>query len=402
MHARRSPIVMNPGFAGRPLSRGAAARRRGYWLGLLLALVPAWALAQDPNACDEPGEAPDIIVGDLPNVQRYGTQGGITAFSLGTIACNVGTCQANWVGSTNQHPVIVQNLYRLKDGRFEQIGQSWVKHGFAAFSQTFCSPDCIPAGGSHLGVNCSDPYHSGLNGEQIRMGPRSEVNAATGEFLYPFTSEGVSGDVLFKRLQVHNDDLDPALNPGALYFAEGQYVTADDALAGNGQNNSAYRPIVVTGSSGVFDISLTGQAVPESPALSAWEGFDPTVRGSTLEVPADGQFLIRSSSMDLGNGMWNYEYAVHNQNSNRAGGSFRVPIAAGVQVANIGFHDVDYHSGEPYDGTDWAGQVVTDAGGTAVVWAAEPFAVNPDANALRWGTLYNFRFDTGVPPILGG
>ena len=38
-----------------------------------------------------------------------------------------------------------------------------------------------------------------------------------------------TGNSIFKRLQVLNTDLDPALNPGAQYFVEGQYVTKDDA-----------------------------------------------------------------------------------------------------------------------------------------------------------------------------
>jgi hypothetical protein len=62
-----------------------------------------------------------------------------------------------------------------------------------------------------------------------------------------------------------------------------------------------------------------------------------------------------------------------------------------------GFHDVDYHSGEPYDLTDWP---VNDGGG-ALTWACTPHAVNPNANALRWGTLYNFRFDADSPPVSG-
>ena len=66
-------------------------------------------------------------------------------------------------------------------------------------------------------------------------------------------------------------------------------------------------------------------------------------------------------------------------------------------MSNIGFHDVDYHSGEPWDGTDW-----TNNGGAnnEVVWETETFFENPEANALRWGTLYNFRFDTDVPPAI--
>jgi hypothetical protein len=74
-----------------------------------------------------------------------------------------------------------------------------------------------------------------------------------------------------------------------------------------------------------------------------------------------------------------------------------VPIPAGAVVTDIGFHDVDYHSGEPFSGTDWTATVT----GSSIVWATEPYAINQNANALRWGTLYNFRFDSPVPPVDG-
>ena len=70
-------------------------------------------------------------------------------------------------------------------------------------------------------------------------------------------------------------------------------------------------------------------------------------------------------------------------------------------MTNVGFHDVDYHSGEPFDGTDWASTVVQDSTGQRLLWSTEDYAQNTDANALRWGTLYNFRFDLDVPPALG-
>jgi hypothetical protein len=71
-------------------------------------------------------------------------------------------------------------------------------------------------------------------------------------------------------------------------------------------------------------------------------------------------------------------------------------------LTNIGFHDVDYHSGDGQAnvttaGTDWS---VTNVAGT-LAWASETFAVNANANALRWGTLYNFRFDANTPPTTG-
>jgi hypothetical protein len=175
---------------------------------LLLAMVGP-AVAQDPNECDEPGDFPDVIVGDLQDIERWGAVGDITGFSVATFSCNVGSCWLKWISSTDEHPVIAQNLYRLKDGRFEQIGQSWLKHGFFALSDELCDTGCISTDGSHLGVNCADPYSASLNGTQGRLGPRSEVNPYTGEFVYPFGSVGEEGDAIYKRLQVHNDDFNP-------------------------------------------------------------------------------------------------------------------------------------------------------------------------------------------------
>jgi len=33
-----------------------------------------------------------------------------------------------------------------------------------------------------------------------------------------------------------------------------------------------------------------------------------------------------------------------------------------------------------------------------VTWNTETLAQNPNANAIRWGTMYNFRFDSNSPP----
>jgi hypothetical protein len=33
-----------------------------------------------------------------------------------------------------------------------------------------------------------------------------------------------------------------------------------------------------------------------------------------------------------------------------------------------------------------------------MTWNSETLAQNPNANAIRWGTMYNFRFDSNRPP----
>jgi hypothetical protein len=36
--------------------------------------------------------------------------------------------------------------------------------------------------------------------------------------------------------------------------------------------------------------------------------------------------------------------------------------------------------------------------GGSLTWSCETIAQNANANAIRWGTLYNFRFDSNRPP----
>ena len=37
----------------------------------------------------------------------------------------------------------------------------------------------------------------------------------------------------------------------------------------------------------------------------------------------------------------------------------------------------------------------------AVSWSTVPYSTNVNANAIRWGTTYNFRFDADQPPVAG-
>jgi hypothetical protein len=152
----------------------------------------------------------------------------------------------------------------------------------------------------------------------------------------------------------------------------------------------------VDGSS--YDISLAGPTIRETPAIYAWPAADPTVNIKQVGIPGEGLLITASQVYDLGGGQWEYEYAIMNINSDRSVGSVTVPLIAGTTVSSTGFHDVDYHSGEPYSGTDWTPTV----SGSSVSWATQPFGTNPNANAIRWSTMYNFRFIANAPPTIGG
>lgn len=354
---------------------------------------------------------PDVIVGDLPNLGNYtsgGAVNGFCAFSIATTSCNLGTQWLQWFQGSNQHPVIAQNIYRIKDGRFEQIGNSWLKHGFCALQLGICGA-CSPAGGGceqWLGLGCSDPYSASLNGDQGNLGPRWQVNPSTGVFAYPFNATPIFDFTLDRRVQVAATDLNPALNSGAIYLAEGHYIAQDDATAGNKNNNASYRrftPNWNAGSGTVQTTSVVGSTVREKAAIEGWKAFDPTVNLTYVDIPGDGRFIIGSKATDNGNGTWRYEYAVYNMNSDQAGMGFSVPTP-GNMATGVGFKDVAYRAGDGwnstfgapvnFDGTDWTPAVTTGM----VRWSTQSFAMNPNANALRWGTVYNFRFDASSPP----
>lgn len=352
--------------------------------------------SKDATGATAGSSGPDVIVADLQSVVRYTRIGDITGYAVGTNACNVGTERVNWIARTNQHPVIIQNLYRLKDDSFEQIGMSWVKHGFFAVSQSVCTPCNDPTIGNQLGVGCSDPYSASLNGIQNNMSPRSIVNADTGYFPYPY-DVGAARSNIERRLQVHDDDLNPALNEGAMYFIEGHYITPDDAENDTHNNNASYRRVrVFETSENMYHVSIYSAWTTQrqQAAVRAWQDYDPEVVETDIQVPGEGLFILGAKAVELEPGIWRYSYALQNLNSDRSAQSFSVPMPAGAVVTDIGFHDVDYHSGEPYDGTDWEAVISNEA----ITWSTQSYDVEPNANALRYDAIYSFYFDTHVAP----
>jgi hypothetical protein len=372
--------------------------------GTAVAALLALSLGATAQTNCNNSTGPDIIVGDLQDIANYAGQnvGGVDydAVAFGTYSCNIGTTWCNWIAGTNQHPVIDNNLYKYKvvggAGHFEQIGMSWLKHGFYALSNNLCCSGCQATDGTHLGVHCSDPYTASRNGGQSGAGPRWQVNATTGVFTYPPANPSYSGSVA-RRCQVKVSDLEPS-SGSVLYFGEAQYVTQDDATAGNNDNNCSYRGVSVTGSGTAWNFALSGATVRENPAIAAWQIIDPTVTLTNVDVAGDGRVVLGSKVTSLGGGQWHYEYAVFNMNSDKAIGTFTVPVGT-ANVTNIGFHDISYHDGDGigntnFDGADWVGSV----SGGMLSWATTPYAQNQSANAIRWGTMYNFRFDCDVQP----
>ncbi|MFO0838501.1 MAG: hypothetical protein U1D55_08215 [Phycisphaerae bacterium] len=351
--------------------------------------IQEFDLRQPPGA--------DVVYSDITSTLRFGPVNGIHAYALSSNTCNVGTQNLLW--TNNGTPGLAMNAYRLHNGRLVQIGMGWVKHACCAGAGSGCGMTCNGAGGSVLGAGCLDVYSASWNSSQARLGARSGINAFTGQFS---PLNGTSGDAIFKRLQVAQADMSSVTYPGALYFVEGVYVGSDDATAKNGLNNASYRRVLVDAS---YNMTTTGTVNSRAPAIVAWRLngggagiLDPNVTDGLIDLPNEGRFHTAVKVTNLGGGMWRYDYAIYNLNSDISGGALRIPIPSNAVVANAGFNAPRYHSGEPYSNSPWT---ITVSQNEVVFASPETFAQNPNTNALRWGTMYNFWFDSNKPPTAG-
>jgi len=384
---------------------------------------------------------PDVTVGNVVDVLRYGTGTAngiaVTAFAVGTDSCNRGDRPLLWIDNTShpgygtqEHPVIAQNMFRYNvvggSGRFVQIGQSWLKHGFLSLNSGACGTcQTPPFGGDQLGVNCSDTYGASLNGSQGTLGARSEVNATTGAFPFPHgtgSSAGITNySTIGMRLQVPTADI-TAQPTGTRYVVDTHYVTQDDAQyvrpgqtsAINGLNNLSWRELNAT-TIGNTNPGFTGGTRQQEPGIFAWRQIDPavTIMSADYQEPNDeaypftapfwtdktitARFWVAARVTTLSPGNYRYDYNVMNLNSDRSGGSFSIPFPNAVTPSNVQFSAPLSHSGEPYSNAAWT----MSKAGNVMTFNTDSFATNANANAIRWGTMYTFRFDTTVPPVNG-
>jgi hypothetical protein len=146
--------------------------------------------------------------------------------------------------------------------------------------------------------------------------------------------------------------------------------------------------------------------VRERSALQAWPAIDPTVQLVTVDTEVDGirqRFEIARRVAETAPGSFHYEYAVRNVNSEIAARRLEIHFGGAVAVSGIGFKDVDHHSGEfepdnglPISTADWS--PTFDGSSGVLSWETATFQAAPEANAIRWGTLYNFWFDADAGP----
>ncbi|HZW05565.1 MAG TPA: GC-type dockerin domain-anchored protein [Phycisphaerales bacterium] len=421
-----------------------------------LAIVAAApiALAQPPQTPLVRNEGPDGLIGVISDANSYGTRvvDGtlIRAFAFGTYTWNMGDRPMIWVSGGNQHALASQNLYRATGKRFEQIGAGWLKNVLVPANQTFNAGygACVTnrTGGTYgLGVNCHDLYGSGFNSAQGLLGPRFSVDPTTGVYTYPFTTlvpPVAQGDNVARRVFVRDSDVQPAQNPGSVYYGETGYHGGEDAAWGNGRNNFCSVRLAPFGAlpTGTAAVQFDGPSYRTS-ALEYWawatpgvvlsyvdvfersgaalDKWRPYVQGDTQSVmlPSDQwvtltrqlwtKYVATSAATDNGDGTWTYDIALLNMNSHRAGGELSLHLPPGAAVSATAFSAPMYHSGDRIRNAPW---IVTQSPGK-LSWRVDPAtqtttypSVGPvtlTPNALLFSTVYSFRLTVDRAPATG-
>lgn len=349
------------------------------------------------------GDVFDVSLGILNSITQMGRLGtfpnGKAGLSMATTSCNLGNQNVPWLAPMNEdHPGIAMALYREMDGTFQQVGTSWMKHGFFALSNSQCIPCQNPSNGSFLGVGCSDTYGSFNNADRFYLGPRSEWNAFTNlwdcEGSY-FDGTPIDCDrdengnglgPVAHRLEVADGDLD---NPGATYYYEALYLVRND---NNKFNNIGSRRCTMfwTGFSWQFSTpsASSGNPLVEGPAILRWTDADVTT--TVANGTDDGEAILAVNTIDLGNGQWRYEYSLFNWTMDRNIGAFSVPVCANPT-------DIRFHDGDEFPENDW--QPVVSGGN--LTWTFPEVYVGGDdkvAGPLELQYLYSFGFTSDVAP----
>lgn len=337
---------------------------------------------------------PDLICSEITGATSFGFVDGKVAYSFGTKLCNIGDDSVLYIPTTNQHPLISQSIYKLKDHRIEQIGIGFVRHTNVPLQGNACGLGCSAGGFEELGVGCSDTSASTINGVQAMMSPRSEVNAYTSGYPYPPTSFGQSGDAIYKRVQVELADVS---DPDALYFVETQLIVPGETSAEARNNNVSYRQVMFT--PGSATASLVGPTYDQQPAIYAWREHgngigmpDDDVMISEANMPgSEERFVLGSRVQELGADLWRYDYAIFNTNGERGIRQIGISLSgdSDAQILSTETHAPVYH--DDVDAAighdDWLLNPQFDG-----FLETDTYLADPNANTVRWGTTYGFAY----------
>ena len=355
----------------------------------------------------------DIRLQDAFWIERYARAGtfpnGAQAIGTWTVCCNPGTSPIPFLAPMNPtHAYIHYLVARESSGRLVQISnQAWVKHTFGSSNDPSPCGTCLNPGLSgYVEPGCNDTYANFQAVDHFNLGPPSEVNPWLGTW-NPVCShfdvgnppvapaqqcdgirslDGAQASVLNNAIGdamcVHDDDLDV---PGASFSYQAGYLIPFEADSLRGDNLGS-RQFTATwnGGSGQWDLADSSTFLQGS-ILQRWTGASITSNSNGAD---DGRCFVAVVVTGPTNGLYHYEYAVHNRDNARGVGAFRIPVCTDAHVTNFGFHDIDRTAI-----TDWSASKV----GGQVVFQTQSLSPNP----LRWNCIYNFWFDCDAAPTAG-
>lgn len=382
-------------------------RHEGLAVGVLeinaAAGIPKFAVETPLGACTTPNWGNpdnDVSLINLSQVSQVARGNGVVAVAPSAVLKNVGVTEVPWIAkfaapgppyNNDQHPFLVWNMYRVSNGRLEQIGASGAKHAFLTLNT-----NCGCPSGNTLWVNCEDTYGVGTNDSSGGIGPRSEITAHTGVWqrcgsVFDVNCDGIANSVPGftgasdpRRMGVLETDLQVA---GAQYFQDGWYVVRDD---NNIFNTMAYRPITPSFGGTSWSFGLGAQSF--GAVADAWVNpVNPGANSDNQRVNTpDGHLTIAVKATDLGGGVWRYSYALTNHDYDNGIITFAVPIPTGAGISSTYFHDVDRDPG-----TDWVVNVNTP---NRVRFQPPKSAQVVTRFVMDWGYLYTFSFEVNSPP----
>ncbi|CAM2006238.1 hypothetical protein [Acanthopleuribacter pedis] len=306
---------------------------------------------------------------------------------------NVGEADVPWFraiepdGTVGEHPYLVMNMYRMHEGRIEQIGSSDVKHAFFAINS-----GCDCPGDQILFAGCTDLYAASTNGDFFHLAPRDEVHAFTGDWDSlgsHFDGEPVDNrrdhfagdhDAFDHRLVV---DVAELSTENARYFVDAWYVVGEDI---NLFNNMGYREVRPNLNGAIWSFTLISSQMTGS-VLDMWvDPLEPSADETHQVIDTgEGRYSIASRTESLDTAT-RYHYSLFNHDFDRQLNTLHIPIPPGFEMSNLLFLDGDTEAAN-----DW--QVSQNEMG--ITWTA------PTETGLDWGRLISFSFDIALAPELG-
>jgi hypothetical protein len=334
-------------------------------LRLATFLLAAPVLAQ---ANQVPGT--DIRIFDVGSPTVYGRRGaaypnGEIAMAIGHSMCNTGTVHLPWLGwvggssgSTmlDTYPKIAFLVARESGGRMVQVSnKAHLKHSRVAFN--FSGGPCGTCQSGPSGtfrVGCYDVYSTGFNANQFNLGPTDEIDpwqgswnpqgsyfdrgdpavtgAAATDSIQSLTTSG--WDQFKNRMLVREQEL---AVPGATFYGQAQVVAKGEPGTNRG-NNLASRQLAITWSGSAWTATLGTAAAVQGSVLQRWSGAAVTTASNGAD---DGHFVVGVKVTGPVDGLWHYEYAIHNQDNHRGAAAVRIPVCPTARVVAAGFRDLD-------------------------------------------------------------